>query len=144
MLQTKKQRLWVIGGLLAIAVAAIFLVKGTASKVVLGGVIIALLAALGLESKNTDYDLGKAIETGSFAKAKLKRNDQGDLVNVEEFCNAKEIDYNCSDFKNQVEAMAVYDKCKSVGKNMDAYGLDRDHDGKVCESLPKGTTHAAQ
>lgn len=138
MLNTKKERLWVIGGLLVIATVAIFFVKGTASKVVLGGVIIALLAALGLESKNTDYDLGKAVQTGSFAKAKLRRNEKGDLVNIEEFCNAKEIDYNCSDFKTQAEAMNVYNKCKSSGKNMDVYGLDRDRDGKVCESLPVG------
>lgn len=90
------------------------------------------------ESKNTDYDVKKLAQTGSFEKAKLKRNEKGDLVNVVEFCNAKEIDYNCSDFKTQSEAMDVYDKCKSAGKNMDAYGLDRDHDGKVCESLPIG------
>jgi hypothetical protein len=137
MLKTKKERMWVIGILLFIAVAAIFFVKNTASKVILGGVIAALLVALGFEAKNTDYDLGKVIQTGSFAKAKLQRNEKGDLVNVEAFCNAKELDYNCSDFKTQTEAMQVYNKCKSLGKNMDVYGLDRDHDGKVCESLPQ-------
>jgi hypothetical protein len=137
MLDTKKKRLWVIGGLLAIAVVAFIFIKGTASKTILGGVILALLVALGLESKNTDYDLGKVVQTGSFEKAKLKRDETGKLVNVEEFCNAKEIDYNCDDFKTQTEAMAVYNRCKSAGKNMDAYGLDRDRDGKVCEALPR-------
>lgn len=137
-LKTKKGRLWIIGGLLAVAVILIIFIKGTAAKVILGGVIVALLVALGLETKNTDYDLGKAIQTGSFEKAKLKRNEQGQLVNVEEFCNAKEIDYDCKDFRTQKEAMEVYNKCKSAGKNMDAYGLDRDKDGRVCEALPIG------
>jgi hypothetical protein len=137
MLETKRSRLWVIGILIAAAVIAIIFIKNTAARVVLGGVIVALLVALGLEAKNTDYDLGKAIQTGSFEKAKLKRNEKGDLVNIEEFCNAKEIDYNCADFKTQTEATAVYNKCKSAGKNMDVYRLDGDKDGKVCESLPQ-------
>lgn len=137
MIESKKARLWTIGGLLALAVLAFVLIKGTASKAILGGVIVALLVALGMEAKGTDYDLGKAVQTGSFAKAKLKRNEKGELTNIAEFCDAKEIDYNCKDFKTQTEAMAVYDRCKHAGKNMDAYGLDRDHDGKVCESLPR-------
>lgn len=138
MIESKKARLWTIGGLLALAVIAFFFVKGTLSKTILGGVIVALLVALGMEAKNTDYDLGKAVQTGSLAKAKLKRDESGKLVNIEEFCNAQEIDYNCADFKTQAEAKVVYDRCKSAGKNMDAYGLDRDHDGKVCEALPLG------
>lgn len=136
MLKTKKERLWVIGGLLALAVIAFILVKNTASRIILGGIVVTLLVALGLESKNTDYDVGKLVQTGSFAKAKLQRDEKGELVNIDAFCNAKDIDYNCKDFKTQAEAMVVYNRCKSVGKNMDAYGLDRDHDGKVCEALP--------
>ena len=138
MMKSKKARLWTIGGLLIVAVALIFLIKNTTTKIILGGVIVALLVALGFETKNTDYDLGTVAKTGSFKKAKLKRNDEGQLVNVVEFCNQKEIDYNCSDFKTKAEAMEVYNKCKDAGKNMDAYGLDRDKDGKVCESLPLG------
>ena len=61
------------------------------------------------------------------------------LVNVDAFCNAKESDYNCKDFKSQEEAMSVYNRCKTLGKNMDVYGLDGDKDGLVCESLPKTT-----
>ncbi len=138
MIQSKKARLWTIGILAVVCILGIIFSKATWAKVVFGSLLALLLGAGYMESKNTDYDVKKLAQTGSFEKAKLKRNEKGDLVNVVEFCNAKEIDYNCSDFKTQSEAMDVYNKCKSAGKNMDAYGLDRDHDGKVCESLPIG------
>ena len=44
-LKTNGGRLWIIGGLLAVAVAAFFFVKGTAAKVILGVVIAILVAA---------------------------------------------------------------------------------------------------
>lgn len=133
-----KVRLWVIGGLVALAVVAFFFVKGTLAKTVVGAMIVLLLAAFGMEATKTDYDLGKAIQTGSMAAAKIQRDDSGNLINVDAFCNAKDADYNCTDFKTQPEAQSVYDRCKGLGKNMDVYGLDGDKDGKVCESLPVG------
>ncbi len=136
--KSKKGRLWIIGALIAVAVAAFFMVKSTAAKVVLGGVIAILLAAFGMEATNHDYDVKKAIETGSLSAAKIERDAAGNLVNVDAFCNAKEIDYNCSDFKTQPEAQSVYDRCKTLGKNMDVYGLDGNKNGIVCESLPQG------
>ncbi len=43
--------------------------------------------------------------------------------------------YNCGDFKTQAEAQNVFDYCmKSVG--YDVHKLDRDNDGRVCETLP--------
>ena len=39
----------------------------------------------------------------------------------------------CSDFKTQKEAQEVYESDKDCYKN-----LDKDNDGKACESLPKG------
>lgn len=142
MLQSKKTRLWVIGILAVVCVLGIVFSKATWAKVLFGGLLALLLGAGYMESKNTDYDVKKLVETGSFEKAKLKRDDKGVLTNVEEFCDAKEIDYNCKDFKTQSEAQMVYDRCKVKGKNMDVYGLDRDKDGKVCESLPKGEAAA--
>lgn len=138
MIQSKKMRLWVIGGWIVVCILGIIFSKATWAKVLFGGLIAILLGAGYMETKNTDYDVAKLAKTGSFEKAKLKRNEKGDLVNVVEFCNAKEIDYNCKDFRTQAEAMEVYNQCKRSGKNMDAYGLDRDKDGKVCESLPLG------
>jgi hypothetical protein len=131
-----KARLWIIGGLIAIAVAAFFLVKGTVAKAILGGAVIILLAAFGMEASKTDYNVGTLIKTGSLSAAKIQRDERGNITNVEAFCNAKDADYNCSDFKSQPEAQGVYDKCKGLGKNMDVYHLDGNHNGKVCESLP--------
>lgn len=42
--------------------------------------------------------------------------------------------YNCSDFKTQAEAQAVFEACG--GSANDVHHLDSDGDGKVCESLP--------
>jgi len=42
--------------------------------------------------------------------------------------------YNCSSFKTQAEAQYVFELCG--GDKNDIHKLDRDMDGKVCESLP--------
>ena len=135
---SKKGRLWIIGGLLALAVAAFLFVKGTTAKVVLGATIAILLAAFGMEATNHDYDVKKVIETGSLSAAKIERDPAGNIMNVDAFCSAQKMDYNCSDFKTQSEAQGVYDRCKTLGKNMDVFGLDGNKNGVVCESLPKG------
>lgn len=136
---SKKGRLWIIGGLIVVALVAFYFIKGTTAKVILGAVIAILALAFGMEASNTDYDIGKAIETGSLAEAKIERNPStGDITNVDAFCSAAKSDYNCPDFKTQPEAQGVYARCKGLGKNMDVYRLDGDNDGLVCEALPKG------
>lgn len=135
---SKKARLWIIGGLIALAVAALFFVKSTVAKGILIATIAVLLAAFGMEATNHDYDVKKVIETGSLSAAKIERDPtSGNIINVDAFCNAEKQDYNCADFKNQPEAQTVFDRCKGLGKNMDVYGLDGDKDGQVCEALPK-------
>lgn len=42
--------------------------------------------------------------------------------------------YNCSSFKTQTEAQNVFDTCG--GTSNDIHKLDRDGDGRVCETLP--------
>jgi lipopolysaccharide export system protein LptC len=42
-------------------------------------------------------------------------------------------DYNCSDFSSQQEAQRFFEE--HGGINNDRYELDRDKDGRVCESL---------
>lgn len=42
--------------------------------------------------------------------------------------------YNCSSFKTQAEAQKVFDTCG--GTSNDVHKLDRDGDGRVCETLP--------
>ena len=134
---SKKVRLWVIAGLIVLGVIAFFFVKATWAKVIIGVMVAILMGAFGMEVANTDYDLGKAIETGSLAAAKIERDPAtGNLINVDNFCNAEKMDYNCSDFKTQSEAQDVYARCQTLGKNMDVFRLDGDKDGMVCESLP--------
>ena len=133
---SKKGRLWIIGGLIGLALIALFFTKATWAKVAIGAMIAILLTAFGMEATNHDYDVQKLVQTKSFAASKIERDSKGNITNVDVFCKSEKIDYNCADFKTQAEAMTVYNKCKSFGKNMDAFGLDRDRDGKVCESLP--------
>ena len=137
---SKKVRLWVIGGLIAVAAIMLFFVKSTWAKIVLGATIALLAAAFGLEATNRDYDVAKLAKTRSFAASKIERDPKtGNLINIDNFCNAEKIDYNCADFKSQPESQGVYDRCKTLGKNMDIYGLDGNKNGIVCESLPKTT-----
>ncbi len=42
--------------------------------------------------------------------------------------------YNCTNFKTQAEAQKVFESCG--GTSNDIHKLDRDGDGRVCESLP--------
>ncbi len=135
----KKVRLWIIGGLIAVAVVALLFVKATWAKVVIGGAIVLLLTAFGLESSNKDYDVGKLIQTGSFTASQIQRDSKGNLLpsSVDAFCNAEKQDYNCADFKTQPEAQYVYDRCNALGKNMDVYHLDGNNNGIVCEALPE-------
>jgi hypothetical protein len=138
MRSSKKVRLWTIGGLIVLAGVLLFFVKSTWAKVVLGGMIALLAVAFGLEAKNTDYDVAKLAKTKSFSASKIERDPAtGNLINVDAFCNAQEADYNCADFKTRDEAQSVYNRCKTLGKNMDVYGLDGNGNGLVCEALPK-------
>jgi len=41
--------------------------------------------------------------------------------------------YNCDDFISQEEAQSVFEACGGVSN--DIHGLDKDHDGVVCEGL---------
>jgi len=133
-----RARLWIIGGLIVLCGVLFCFIKGTTVKVILGIVIALLLGAFGMEATQNDYDMQKLIETKSFSEAKVERDETGNIINIDNFCNAQELDYNCSDFVTQQEAMKVYKRCGELGKNMDVFRLDGDADGLVCESLPKG------
>lgn len=128
---SKKARLILIGILIAIAlVLAIFVKK---LRLAMIGVIVLLLVALGLEVKDTDYDLGKMMETGSLKESRIERDAGGNLI-MDGICEKD--GYNCDDFRTQSEAQAVFDRCK-FGKGNDPHRLDGDDDGEACESLPK-------
>lgn len=52
-----------------------------------------------------------------------------------EVCKCTGNIYNCDDFTTEAQAQACYNYCISLGKG-DIHRLDRDNDGRACESLP--------
>jgi len=130
--RSKKFRLTIIIVLLIVAGAIFFLWEK--ARIVALIAIIALLAALGLEATENDWDLGKAIETGSMSEAKIQRDDGGNLI-IGAMCNPDDkFDYNCDDFNTQEEAQSVHDKCSTNG--LDIHRLDGNGDGVACQNLP--------
>ncbi len=126
----------------------------TTKKKVLLGVLVLLLAALGLEVSNNDFDLGSITKGNSVADSKIQRDADGNLLQNEngDFItrimrdiNGDEVsagtagakytdEYNCDDFKTQPQAQKFF--TKAGGPNKDVNGLDGDNDGEACESLP--------
>ena len=131
--RSKKVRLGFIAFLLiAAGILFYFWEKG---RIFVGGIIILLLVALGLEVANTDIDLGKVVETGSIKESVIKRDDNGNLI-MGSMCEPEQTyNYNCDDFKYQEEAQKVYEKCAKNG--LDVHGLDRNKDGIACQNLPR-------
>ncbi len=112
----------------------------TGAKIAAGVAGGVALVATGLEINDTDFDLKKLYETGSFKESLLARDKDGNLTtNPNVFCEAQEknfYNFNCKDFLTQGEAQKIYETCKTkTGK--DNFRLDGDKDGIVCESLPK-------
>lgn len=56
------------------------------------------------------------------------------LSEIKAQCECSSNKYNCSNFKTQTEAEALFECCG--GTSNDIHRLDSDKDGKVCESLP--------
>ena len=105
------------------------------AKGILGVVIILLLGALGLESTNNDFDLGKILGGSSISESKVLRDKEGNVVNDSTLGKATD-EYNCDDFKTQKEAQNFFEKAGGVSG--DTNRLDGNKDGSACESLPKG------
>lgn len=136
-----KFRIWFIVALLAIVAVLFFFFEKL--RIVLAIAFIALLAALGLEVAQNDYDLGKLWETKSFEQSKVSRDASGNVL-FDKFGNittdsskGKQADeYNCADFATKPEAQSFF--LKVGGTENDLNRLDGDKDGEACESLPKG------
>ncbi len=136
-----KVRIWVIVALMAIV--ALMFVFFEKMRIYLVIIFVTLLAALGLEVSQNDWDLGKLWETKSFTESKVSRDDAGNLLfdklgNITtDSAKGKSADeYNCSDFDTQPEAQAFFEKVGGVGNDVNR--LDGNKDGEACESLPKG------
>lgn len=136
-----KFRIWFIVALLALVAVLFFFFEKL--RIVLAIAFITLLAALGLEVAQNDYDLGKLWETKSFEQSKVSRDAEGNVL-FDKFGNmttdaskGKQADeYNCADFGTKPEAQSFFVKVGGTGNDLNR--LDGDKDGEACESLPKG------
>ena len=96
---SKKVRIALILVLILIAAIIGYLYEKTQWIIV--GAITVLLVALGMEVSNTDFDMKKLVETGSFAASKIERDEAGN-INLGTVCSVET--YNCDDFRSQSEA----------------------------------------
>lgn len=138
----RKFRLWLIAGLMAVVVVLfVFFEK---LRIFLVVAFVALLAALGMEFSQNDWDLQKLLETKSFEQSKVSRDAGGNIlfdklgnITTDKTAGKKADDYNCADFSTQPEAQQFFLKVGGVGNDVNR--LDGNKDGEACESLPKGT-----
>lgn len=136
---SRKARLWIIGVLLLVVAVMFFFFEKF--RVYLAVIFIALLAALGLEIGQNDWDLGRLWETKSFQESKVSRDESGNILfdkfgeMVTDGAQGKRADeYNCEDFDSQPDAQHFYEKVGGLGNDVNR--LDGDKDGVACESLP--------
>ena len=137
---SKKVRLWVIIILLATVAVLFFFFKK--ARIALAVAFFALLAALGMEVSNRDYDVGTLLKTKSFEQSEVQRDSAGNVlydifgdITTDSSKGKVANDYNCDDFDSQPEAQRFFEKVGGVGNDVNR--LDGDKDGIACESLPK-------
>lgn len=131
--KSKKVRLGILVGLIVlVGVIAFF---STKLRVWMIGIMILLFVGLGLEVSNTDYDLGKMVETKSISQSKVLRDKEGNVVTDATQGKATD-EYNCEDFNNQPQAQKFFER--AGGLSNDTNRLDGNKDGIACQSLPKG------
>jgi hypothetical protein len=127
---------------LMLIVAVLFFVWEKA-RIALVVIFVTLLAALGLEVSQNDWDLGKLWQTKSLQESKVSRDESGNIlfdkfgdITTDSSKGKKADEYNCDDFSTQSEAQVFFLKVGGVGNDLNR--LDGDKDGEACESLPKG------
>lgn len=125
------------------AIIAILFFFWKKARIALVVIFITLLAALGLEVSQKDWDLQKLWNTKSFQQSEVSRDERGNIlfdklgnITTDAKVGKKADEYNCNDFTTQAEAQAFYQKVGGVGNDVNR--LDGDKDGTACESLPKG------
>lgn len=127
--------------MLIIAILFFFYEK---ARIWLAVIFIGLLAALGLEVSQNDWDLGELWKTKSFEESKVSRDESGNIlfdkfgeITTDSAEGKKADDYNCDDFSTKSEAQTFFLKVGGVGNDLNR--LDGDKDGEACESLPQGS-----
>jgi len=128
--------------ILLMAIVAVMFFVWKKARIALVVIFITLLAALGLEVSQKDWDLQKLWKTKSFQQSEVKRDVQGNIlfdklgnITTDKTIGKKADDYNCDDFSTQSKAQSFFEKVGGVGNDVNR--LDGDKDGEACESLPK-------
>jgi endonuclease YncB( thermonuclease family) len=81
---------------------------------------------------NSSQEFALRNQVGVWAQFKITPNSRsGGWITS---CNCS-IDYDCADFSSQAAAQACFNQCGG-SRYYNWSGLDRDRDGKACESLP--------
>lgn len=129
--------------LVLMAIVAVMFVFFQKFRVFLVVLFVGLLAALGLEVSQNDWDLQKLWQTKSFQESKVTRDASGNIlfdksgnITTDSTKGKKADEYNCDDFATQPEAQAFFVKVGGVGNDVNR--LDGNKDGVACQSLPKG------
>jgi hypothetical protein len=129
--------------LVLLIIVGILFVLWEKARIALAIAFIALLAALGLEVSQNDFDLGELMRTKSFEESKVSRDESGNIlfdkegnITTDSKVGKKADDYNCDDFTYKAEAQSFFQKVG--GTNNDLNRLDGDKDGQACESLRVG------
>lgn len=127
--------------MLIVAVLFFFYEK---ARIWLAIIFFTLLAALGLEVSQNDWDLGELWRTKSFEESKVMRDESGNVlfdkggnIVTDKSLGKKSDDYNCADFSTQPEAQAFFKKVGGAGNDVNR--LDGDKDSQACETLPQLT-----
>ena len=135
-----KARLGII--LVLMIIVAILFVVWEKARIALIIAFLALLASLGLEVSQNDWDVQQLWNTKSFQESKVSRDVQGNLlfdkfgeITTDSTKGKQADEYNCDDFATQTEAQAFF--VKVGGQANDVNRLDGDKDGEACESLPQ-------
>ena len=98
-------------------------IKNTLMGIIIGGIVVAGGYALFGADNNPDLIRGtpsQYIRTDNSKETRL-------------FLDSGEPDKDCNDFRTQREAQSFFEK--NGGPLNDPHNLDRDGDGRVCESL---------
>lgn len=139
----RKLRLGIILFLLAVVVVLFIFWEKARIYLAIAGVV--LLAGLGLEVFEKDYDLEKLWETKSFQQSEIGRDEQGNLlfdklgnVTTDTAVGKQADEYNCDDFSTQPEAQNFFEKVGGVDNDLNR--LDGDNDAMACEALPLGSS----
>lgn len=99
-------------------------IKNTIIGIIIGGVVVAGGYTLFSDDNNSD-------SKQEFPSPYI-RNDNP--TQTRSFLESGEPDKDCSDFRTQREAQLFFER--NGEPSSDPHNLDRDGDGRVCESLP--------